>query len=360
MTTEGPRKDHGTNLEPVVMRESSLYPPVREHRMRYRRDLGLAFAIALLYGVAASGGDQRPPFTLAVLRQDGILIPFATYDDEWKNAWPVPRIKLEIPVTLEAVPQNWWPGQRIQRHWTLWQSDGESRPLKALAPVWFRAQCLSNVGLRTDFTPKGPLAPPDAAPYPKEGLATSVAPGVEPGIEPIAVLDDSSPDWKWVLETLTVPFEKTENEAIRGRGRKHPYNIRERALRPIQLEALYRAPDAAPGGFVFYFEAVRRYEEPKPKTRPSEPPCDVLTYAWGWVRLRPGGTSSTAIFAELTDCYRWNVSFVLPLGVMRTKIGQPLWIVQSSAWQGESYFVMELVEPAKPNILWQTPGGWCQ
>lgn len=343
------------------MRESSLYPPVREHRMRYRRGLGLAFAIALLCGAAASGGDQRPPFTLAVLRQDGILIPFATYDGEWKNAWPVPRIKLEIPVTLEAVPQNWWPGQRIQRDWTLWQSDGESRPLKALAPVWFRAQCLSNVGLRTDFTPKGPLAPPDAAPYPKEGLVTSVAPGVEPGIEPIAVLDDSSPDWKRVLEILKVPFEKAENQAIyRERGWTHPYNIRERALRPVQLEALYRSPDAAPGGFIFYVEAVRRYEEPPRKKPSGDPPCDVITYAWGWVRLRPGGASWTTIDAAVTNCYRWNVSFVLPLGVMRAKTGHPMWVLQSSGWLGESYFVVELVEPAKPNTLWRTPGGWCR
>lgn len=329
-------------------------------RMRHCPGPGLAFAIALLCAAAPSG-EQRPPFSLAVLRQDGILIPFATYDGTWKNHWPVPRVAFDVPVALDDVPRDWWPEKRAQREWTLWRSDGESEPLKALAPTWFRAQCLSNVGLRTDFKRVGPLPPPDATPYPKEGLATSVAPGVEPGIEPIVVLDDASPDWKWLLGILPPAFERAENQAIyRERGWQHPYSIRERALRPIQLEALYRTPDAAPGGFVFYFEAVRRYEEPPTKKPTKDPPCDVITYEWGWVRLRPDGTSATTIFAAVTDCYRWNVSFVLPLGVMRAKTGQPLWVLQSSGWLGESYFVVELVEPAKPNTLWQTPGGWCQ
>lgn len=327
-----------------------------------RRFLRVVLVACLLVAPAQLSSDQRPPFTLAVLRQDGILIPFATYDGDWKNYWPVPRVAFDVPIALDDVPKRWWPEQRVQRDWTLWQSDGDSKPLKAMAPVWFRAQCLSNVGLKTDLEPRGPLPPPDATPYPKAGLATSVAPGIEPGIEPIVVLDDSSPDWRWVLEILRAPFEKAENEAIRraSYGRKHPYSIRERMLRPIQLEVLYRSPDAAPGGFVFYFEAVRRYEEPPRKKATGDPPCDVITYAWGWVRLRPDGTSSAMIDAAVTDCYRWNVSFVLPLGLMRTKTGQPLWVLQSSAWQGESYFVVELVEPARPNTLWQTPGGWCQ
>ncbi len=328
--------------------------------MRRRPGPAFAFAIALLC-VAAPSGEQRPPFTLAVLRQDGILIPFATYDGTWKNPWPAPRVRFEIPITLDDMPKAWWPEQRVQRDWTLWRADGESQPLKALAPAWFRAQCLTNVGLRTDFKPAGPLPPPDATPYPKEGLATSVAPGAEPWIEPVVVLDDTSPDWTWMSGILPAPFEKVENEAIkRERGWRHPYNVRERALRKIQLEALYRTPDASPGSFVFYFEAVRRYEEPPKKKPTGDPPCDVITYAWGWVRLRSDGTSATTMFAAMTDCYRWNVSFVLPLGVMRTRTGQPLLVLQSSGWLGESYFVVELVEPAKPNTLWQTPGGWCR
>lgn len=322
--------------------------------------LVLVFAACVLGGASVSAGDQRPPFTLGVLRQDGILIPFATFDGGWKNYWPLPRVAFDVPIALDDVSKDWWPEKRPQTAWTLWLRSGETRPLKVTAPTWVRAQCQSHVGLRTDFKPAGPLPPPDATPYPKEGLATSVAPGVEPGIEPIAVLDESAQDWRWMLDYLTKHFPDLENQAIRRLGGwQHPYTIKERAHVPVVLEVLYRTPDARPGAFIFYFEAVRRYPEKQPKP-PAEPPCDVLTYAWGWVRLSPDGDIEATVFGEVTDCYRWNVSFVFPLGAMRARDGRALWVVQSSSWQGETYYIIELLPPAKPNVLWQTPGGWCQ
>ena len=320
----------------------------------------LAVFVAVVVGVAwAPVGAQRPSVTLAVLRQDGILIPFANYDGRWKNYWPEPRPVFEVPISLEDVEDPWWPDHRPQVDWTLWLPDGDARPLKALAPVWIRAQCLANIGLQTDYRHPGTIPPPDTAPYPKVGLATTAWPGVEAAVEPIAIVDDDSQDWRWLRGPLTKAFQAAENVAIRGAGFKHPYGTLERVAMPIALEALYRAPDTKPGSFLYYFEVVRRYPERDPK-KVQDPPCDLLTYASGSVRRSSAGDTTPVMQATVTDCYRWNVGFMLPFGVVRRLNGQPLWVAQMSGWGREYYVVTDLLAPGKSESFWQTSGGWCR
>jgi hypothetical protein len=316
--------------------------------------------VLLVGSASAASGEKPPSITFAVLRQDGILIPFATIDGGWKNLWPMPVRSPVVPATLDAVPKAWWPGEGLQIEWTRWTSDGERAPLKVTAPAWFRAQCLANVGLRTDFTAPGPPVPPEATPYPKAGLATSTWRASEPVIEPVAILGDDSQDWSTLLTIVRGPFDRAETKAIKeASGWKHPYSNREREQWPILLESLYRIGDAKPGTFVYYFEAVRRYADRSPR-RASDQACDLITFAKGWVRIDPRGQSSASVAASLTDCYRWNVGFTYPLGVARLSTGKPIWIVQASSWSAESYTVIDLLEPATPKVLISTTGGRCR
>ena len=65
---------------------------------------------ALLAGVLAASAvalsaaaDQK--FSLAVLRRDGVMIPFASYDGRgWTVAWPGSATDVPLPISLGDIP----------------------------------------------------------------------------------------------------------------------------------------------------------------------------------------------------------------------------------------------------------------
>ena len=71
------------------------------------RVAAVAIAVAASLG-AAAGGDG---FAAAVLRRDGILLPFAAFDGKrWSHPWPAAQRAgdLMVPISLSAVPKSWW------------------------------------------------------------------------------------------------------------------------------------------------------------------------------------------------------------------------------------------------------------
>lgn len=327
--------------------------------------LGRVATFAVGIGTAgALFGAGRAPFTLAVLRQDGILIPFASFDGRWRNTWPTPGRQIEVPITVQAVPRRWWPDERLRADWTAWFPDGTSRPLRVLAPAWFVAQCQANVGLKTDYQPDGPVAAPEAIPFPKDGLAVTGPIEIRPAVEPIAVLRESDREWTAVSKELGDHFDRAEAAAIpqfAPGSWAHPVPPDERRRRPVVLEALYRAADRSPEEAMYYFEAVRRYEGTAlARGEAGRPPCDLLTYAWGWLRRRARGAAEVSVSAVVSDCYRWNVPFVLPLGLLRLDARAPLWVVQVSSWAGEAYLVVEPRPPQRARTRIETRGGVCR
>jgi hypothetical protein len=318
----------------------------------------IVIALAALI-VCEPAGAQRPSFTLAVLRQDGVLIPFATFDGQWRNHWPEPRPAFEVPIALDDVDRSWWPDQRPQVQWALWLPDGRQQPLTALGPAWIRAQCLANIGLRTDYRHPDLVAPPDAAPYPKVGLAIAATEGLNPIVEPVAILDEDSDDWRRLRPLVTRALDAAESQAIKRAGFKHPYSVRERMGTPVSLEALYRAPAATPGTFVYLMEFARRHLEKDPG-KMQDPPCDLITYASAWVFWGTTGPERPTVHAVVTDCYRWNATFALPLGVLRGADRRPVWVIQGSGWGHEAYAILDGEVSSRTESLWYTSGGSCR
>src|SRR5687768_7830268 len=86
----------------------------------------LAFAVMVLFDggprawpggparLAGQSRDQR--INLAVLRADGILLPFASFDGNWKSSWPDSLRDIELPAGVAAVPRDWWGGAEPS-HW---------------------------------------------------------------------------------------------------------------------------------------------------------------------------------------------------------------------------------------------------
>lgn len=316
--------------------------------------LVLALACSV-FAPASSALDEPPPFTLAVLRRDGILVPFATFTGRrWTNPWPIPQRTIDVPITLRDVPDRWWGPVKPVPSWTVWTPDGPGRSVQAKAPVWFDAHCLRNVGLATDHESKELAPPPIEQPYPKDGLAAS-GPIT---LERIDVIDKSAPDWKQIHDMLTGPVNTAENEMVASYRRagtwSHPIRPEARGDAPISLEALYRSTVGDPARAVYYFEAVKRYEDPKTQ----EKGCDLLTFASGWL-IPDAGRSGTGLraFAVATYCDMQGVEFLLPFGALRLD-GNTLWIVQFSGWEGERYAIID-VTPTRMTYVINTFGGGC-
>jgi hypothetical protein len=60
--------------------------------------------------VPGQGRDHDGRGALAILRRDGLLFPFASFNrDSWRATWPITFFpRLEIPITREAIPKSWW------------------------------------------------------------------------------------------------------------------------------------------------------------------------------------------------------------------------------------------------------------
>ncbi len=319
-----------------------------------RAAFGLArwFAVVLAAGplvVPLLAADGAQPFSLGVLRRDGILLPFATYDGtRWRNTWPQPRKESDVPISMRDVPATWWGAPGLRTKWTLTTVGGGHRTLTLVDPAWVGAQCQMNIGLRTDYPPK-PVGRIDAnQPYPKDGVATTAP---QP-LEAIEVLDSSAPEWGKISEYLQPRFTEAENQAIaRWRNWKHPYTEAERAKVRARIEVLCRSSYQGPGTALYYFEAVKRY----PK-RDGSGTCGVVTFARGLLRV---GTFvwEVSLTATATSCRLDGIEFMLPLGVLR--LGkQPLWIVQWGTWGEERYEVLEIA-PSTITALVSTSGGNC-
>src|SRR5438132_9065159 len=112
---------------------------------------GVRLAAALLLaalGAARVTGADRQKFTLAALRRDGVIIPFASFDGRaWSLHWPNSDVGVPLPISLADIPKNWWGPQGPDAPWTARLPGGESRPLKLTKPVHAKVFCSGHPAL---------------------------------------------------------------------------------------------------------------------------------------------------------------------------------------------------------------------
>ena len=300
-------------------------------------------ALLSLLAVAALAQAQPQPAhdgrgALAILRRDGVLFPFAAFNrDAWRVSWPLNLFTLEIPITLDAIPDRWWGTRTPQPKWRAHLVSGESADLELGAPVTFRTFCSSRLGVSTTYRSATPLPPVPVDPFPKDGLAVA---GDVP-IEPIETVDRSSPAWSGIANAIAADFERVEDETARGvranTGWRHPLNKEERRKYPIRLESWYRSPSGEPGWTVSYIEAVRAYPP-----GPEDKGCGLETFVSGWLHHENGQLKrARELRAKITYCDRVGVTYMLPLGRLRPR-EKWYWIFQLSGWESEWYDVVEV------------------
>ena len=320
----------------------------------------------------------------AVVRTDGLLSPFASFDGrKWSAPWPGDIAgpgSPDLPVNIASVPPKWWGGEEPGA-WNLWPREGGTPSRIALqSPVMMQVGVNRLLGFRTDRPPVLPAVPPFVLPFPKIGVAIAG----DAKLEPISSVSALTPQWKTFTASLREEIDKAEERSIRtlqGAARwNHPFKREERAKIQPELEAWYvtlladasaseknepserseratraergrgapaseragepeaRSPSAKNDSSVnvSYIEAVKKYP-----LLPADEGCGLETFVSGWVHHENQQQKPRArLKAAITYCDRRGVSYMLPFGQLQLA-GKTHWIVQMSGKDHEWYAVIE-------------------
>lgn len=313
-----------------------------------------AIALALLLGALAAvrvSGDDRPKFNLGVLRRDGVLLPFTSFDGRnWSIQWPDAYATVPLPISLADVPAKWFGPPGPGAAWTAWFPDGTTRKLAIGKPLHVPVFCLGHLGLATDY--QGEAIDPREPTVPKDALA--VTGNVE--VAPITTVSLLSADAARLVKDFTDRFNESERQAATAFSNwRHPWSPEERRAFPIELETFYRAIEPRPGGTEFrttYVEMVRRFP-----ARPGDRGCGLITYARGWMTEVAGKKPITTLAARVTYCDRDQASFMQPFG--RVRVGRDTyWVYQMSSWRDEVYSVSRVSQDGVRPVV-AVSGGSC-
>jgi hypothetical protein len=312
----------------------------------------LPVGCALTWALATilAGDQPSATFNVGVLRRDGIVVPFATFDGKrWQSHWPEPTERVnQIPISVSSIPSRWWGGTGQLATWQAWVGT-KPQMLHVRQPDWFPVHCVRQIGLRTDYQPTETPPGFEVEPYPKDGLVVSPPQPVESiEIVPVGTID--------VTRELRMVFDQAEDKAIvelRLHDWIDPAVGNDRKSSPPALEAAYAFGDAY-GLRTYYLELSREYASRDPKRAG----CLRATFGSGWfLRDRSGSFQATKFVAGPVDCDRSSALYMLPLGVIRAT-GRLFWIFQHSGWDFESYVVTE-IKSGRPGESLFVLGGHC-
>jgi hypothetical protein len=319
-------------------------------RVTIARVCALAMLLAALAGGNPAGArvlaqePSRTPLTLAVVRSDGIMVPFAAFDgdDDWSTPWPSDivgsRGSGEVPVNLAAVPEKWW-GYAVPAEWHLWPRNAAAAMLiKPIAPVIVLAGFERRLGLRTDHTANfNPFIPPVEMPYPKEGLAV----GGSAVVQPILAVSLLGPAAAQLVDSLRKDIDEAEEvtvSALRARAQwRHPFERDARRQIVPAMEAWYTSSIPESTAMASYVEIVKKYPP-----QPGDEGCGLETFVTGWVHKDDGEPKlRSRLKAVVTYCDRDRASYMLPFGQML--LGNRLyWVFQMSGRDHEWYAVADV------------------
>jgi len=312
--------------------------------MTTKTALAFAAVVSTAAGLLAADTPQNV-FGVGILRRDGVLIPFATFDGRrWRNTWPAPDRELTVPVNLDSVPKGWWGPTGPLQAWHAWV-DGTSRPVRVTQPDWVDVHCARHLALKTDYRGEGVLPSEKEQPYPKDGLVTAPLQRVEP----IEMVSPTAEERRALAPVVLEAFNHAERETA-SRSSGHP--VARRSREPIEpaIEALYAFGESPR---IYYVEASRAYRA----LGQGAGECQAVAFGTGWFVREGAAVRSLVAALDLLDCDRLGASYMLPLGVIRAG-GRLFWLAQFSGWEHERYAVLEIT-PKRVEVMVSTWGGGC-
>jgi len=308
------------------------------------------FAFSARQVSAEKAQDRDPaPFTLAVVRRDGIISPFAVFDGKrWSSPWPTDLGADQRRVKL-GIPPQWWGKTGPLTEMAAWVGGKNRGTIHVARPVLLRVMCEWRMGLASDYHSEESPPPQPVQPYPKDGLAVS---GALP-VRPIEILSAESPEWGPTAAFIKDEFDRAEDQASRlYTDWRNPIPGSVRRSTPVELEAMYRAPMDQDGWVAYYVEGVKRYA-PGPK----DDGCGLVASASGWMVAGPKGKRSVTLHGNVTYCDRRGVTYMLPLGLITVQ-DKSYWAVQLSGFGREGYMVIRPT-PTRAEVLAHYSAAFC-
>lgn len=304
-----------------------------------RRSLPLLLAGVVVTGLAAQGQG----FTVAIVRPDGDLVPFAAYvDGRWERAWPQADEATDAR-TIDSVPSVWRRlGSRVPDVWRAWSGSGATLTdarVSGLEVV--EAHCSRQVALKSNL-PKANVESPL-----EFGVAVD-SPSVAVGdIEEVRRSDSV---WTAAERAVRANFARLEAAQAVSRGEPLP---RETPVPTTRITALYR--EARSRGSALYFVAEKKYRTPGP---PQDPQCTTLTMITGW--LMPTGAGTFTLLEPrvfVTDCDRKEARTALPLAALPVR-GRLFWVLREHGYEDETYVIAEIRKTGVRYLI-DVNGGGC-
>jgi hypothetical protein len=293
--------------------------------------------------------SEPAPFTIAVLRRDGYVSPFAVFDGKrWSSPWPT-DLGSDARRVKTGIPPQWWGKTGPLSEMSAWVEGVNHGAVHLTRPILLRVMCEWRMGLASDYHSEQSSPPLSEQPYPKDGLAVSGAQVVDP----IQILSAESPEWGPTAAFIKDEFDRAEQEASGlYTDWKNPIPRSVRNSTPVQVEAMYRAPMDEDGWTAYYVEAVKRYPP-----APEDQGCGLVASAGGWMLVGPKAKRSVKLHGDVTYCDRRGVTYMFPLGLIKVQ-GKSYWAFQLSGYGREGYMVVRPT-PKGADVMTQYSAAFC-
>ncbi len=298
--------------------------------------------VALLLVATVTTIAESPSFTVAIVRPDGYLVPFATYANGlWERAWPAADEENSSDPTFENTPNIWRRhGQSVPSTWHLWPVSGtKPTQVRVNGIETVDAHCVAQVALKTNLEPIRIDHPG------KRGVAIdSTLP-----LSPVEEVRPSDTLWKLAEHSVAPRLAELENQRARAGRIQVPTGT---PSPNVSITALYRESESARSPL--YFIAEKAYRTAR---TPAEPKCQAVTIMTGWLIHADDRLLVRTPRIFLTDCDGIEVRSAEPLAALHLA-DRLFWILQEHGYEDESYIVAEIA-PSGIRYRLSFNGGGC-
>ncbi|BCS33960.1 hypothetical protein TBR22_A31880 [Luteitalea sp. TBR-22] len=321
------------------------------------RRLASVLTLALSAAPLVAAAQAPSTFTVAVVRDDGIVLPVATHDrGRWRTPWPGPAKEAEVPVRLEDCPLAWWGLPSAPTAWTLFVPGETPRTFRMDRITWVPWYCQQQVVLHSRAAARPLLRLPDGFRTPKHAVAVT---GGDASIELPREVAPGSPEAATLLDALQRPFNQQERLMLAGDffGRYTPsVSAEARDGMPVTALSIHEGPGRH-GDRIYFVEMERRY----PRRGPSNLQwCDEVSYMAGWARRgSDGALDLTLVERTVTSCLLDSVVRAVPHVIVHTSRG-PTWLLELYRPTFANFGLFLAPEGDAPELLLLRPAGRCE
>lgn len=347
----------------------------------------VALSLALTNLVHA--GNLENWFWLGVLRNDGVLTPFALYENgKWSSPWPedfgnddsgqlvqVERFKLPPftfsknhnlepkTVPLGKLPNEWLGSHVIPIKWYLWSEANKPVPFQVTNAVQYESHCVHNWGLQTDYDVPG-VEPGKENwwPRPKSGIASNALLDITPALK----VEPTSIEGRQVVAAVRHLFQTLEGEEIRKIAHQghvsgsylkytgHPLALEERNRKELSINRIARMSTRIDDRDFYYIEGQRHY--PKPAGFEDQG-CVAITSFYGWLTKKGNVFSALKTGAFITDCDMKTAGTSSPKFLLSVA-GNSYVIAENYGYESE-YYTVSRITPQGVQVVLEKSGGGC-